>query len=307
MMKSDACSVLADREPLAGSAPFARAWLVVEHPGPWGRQALTDSGLPEAVVQHISEAEAQSPLRFLAARRIDHDRRHGESSHSRRVWLAHCDPRSGETHTVTIDDLQQILEWDLIALTAGRFPEVGERLNEPVEFICTHSKRDSCCAVLGRERTAQVPSTLYDRVWECSHLGGHRFAATSVFLPSGRVYGRLPRLDSAHGAHTKELIEPDPQHLRGSSYLPPALQAAEAAVRIQAHLTESETLGVEEVRSAGDCVTALVTGPEGQEWHVVCEADTFTSPASCGASTQERTFWRAKVVEERHARGNRIQ
>ena len=304
MIKADACSVLADREPLAGSAPFARAWLVVEHPGPWGRQALTDSRLPEAVVQHISEAEAQSPLRFLAARRIDHDRRLGESSLSRRVWLAHCDPRSGETRTVTIDDLQQILEWDLAALTEGRFPDVGERLDEPVEFICTHSKRDSCCAVLGRERIAQVPPPLHDRVWECSHLGGHRFAATSVFLPSGRVYGRLPRSDSAH---TWELAEPDPQHLRGSSYLPPALQAAEAAVRIQAHLTEFDNLGVEEVRSAGDFVTALVTGLEGQEWYVVCEADTFTSPASCGASTQERTIWRAQVVEGGHASGNRIQ
>jgi hypothetical protein len=304
MIKADACSVLADREPLAGSAPFGRAWLVVEHPGPWGRQALTDSGLPEAVVQHICEAEAQSPIRFLAARRIDHDRRHGESSLSRRVWLAHCDPRSGETRTVTIDDLQQIVEWDLIALTAGRFPDVGERLHEPVEFICTHSKRDSCCAVLGRERAAHVPPTLYDRVWECSHLGGHRFAATSVFLPSGRVYGRLPRSDSAH---TSELTEPDPRHLRGSSYLPPALQAAEAAVRIQAHLTASDALNLEELDSTANGVTALVTGHENQEWHVVCEAHTFTSPASCGASTQDRTIWRAKVVEERHAGGHRIQ
>jgi hypothetical protein len=304
MIKDDACSVLADREPLAGSAPFARAWLVVEHPGPWGRQALTDSGIPEAVVHHISQAEAQSPLRFLAARRIDHDRRHGESGSGRRVWLAHCDPQRGHTRTVTIDNLEQILEWDLAALTDGRFPGIGERLNEPIEFICTHSKRDSCCAVLGRERIANVPQKLYDRVWECSHLGGHRFAATSVFLPSGRVYGRLPRSGSAQ---TGELREPDPQHLRGSSYLPPALQAAEAAVRIQAHLAEADTLIVKEGHSAGDSVTALVTGHQGQQWHVVCEPDTFTSPASCGTATQDRTIWRASVVEGSHAGGNRIE
>lgn len=304
MIKADACSVLADREPLAGSAPFARAWLVVEHPGPWGRQALTDSGIPEAVVQHISHAEAQSPLRFLAARRIDHDRRHGESSLSRRVWLAHCDPRRGHTRTVVIDDLEQILEWDLTALSDGRFPVIGERLDKPIEFICTHSKRDSCCAVLGRERIKDVPTKLYDRVWECSHLGGHRFAATSVFLPSGRVYGRLTRSDSPH---TGELSEPDPRHLRGPSYLPPALQTAEAAVRIHAHLTESDILSVEEVHSAGDSVTVLVTGHEGQEWRVVSEADTFNSPASCGAATQGRTIWRARVVEGSHVDGNRIE
>lgn len=304
MIKDDACSVLAAREPLAGTAPFARAWLVVEHPGPWGRHALTDSGIPESVVHHISRAQDESPIRFLAARRIDHDRRHGESSSTRRVWLAHCDSNGGDTRIATIDSLEQILDWDLPALTHGHFPAVGQRLDHTMEFICTHSKRDSCCAVLGRERTAVVPPTLYDRVWECSHLGGHRFAATSLFLPSGRVYGRLP---APKAPLQGVLSEPDPRHLRGSSYLPPALQAAEAAVRVQARLTESDALSVEETHSSDSSLEVRVSDRNGRTWRVQCQADTFLSPASCGASFEERAIWRPGLIEGSTSRGDRIE
>lgn len=30
-----------------------------------------------------------------------------------------------------------------------------------------------------------------DRVWECSHLGGHRFSPTVLSSPVSAVYGRL--------------------------------------------------------------------------------------------------------------------
>lgn len=297
MIREDACSVLATGEPLAGSAPYARAWLVVEHPGPWGRQALTDSGIPDAVVHHISRAEAASPLRFLAARRLDHDRRQGQMHSDRRVWLAVCDATGGQTRTTTIEHLEQILDWNLIALSEGRFPIVGDRLSEPVEFICTHSKRDSCCAVLGRQRIMSVPKTLHDKVWECSHLGGHRFAATSLFLPSGRLYGRLPRYSFPF---VEAVNEPDPSHLRGPSYLAPALQAAECAVRIDAHLKPTDVVDVVERESSGGSVLAQVIDRANRHWLVSCQVDTFTSPASCGASDDERIIWRADITEVRN-------
>jgi hypothetical protein len=301
MIKDDACSMLAGLEPLAGSAPIARAWLVVEHPGPWGRQALTDSGIPDDVVAHISHAETESPLRFLAARQIDHDRRHASPTAPRRVWLAHCSAEEGQTRTTTIDSLEQLLDWDLSALADGDFPITGDRVEEPIEFICTHSKRDSCCAVLGRERIASVPPALHKRVWECSHLGGHRFAATSLFLPSGRVYGRLSHHEAALAGSLKE---PNPLHLRGPSYLPPALQAAETAVRIDAQLSGTDAISVVTRQSTDRNVEAQVTASNGQTWLVVCEADAFASPASCGALAEKRTIWRASIIEGSQARGD---
>ena len=33
------------------------------------------------------------------------------------------------------------------------------------------------------------------RTWECTHLGGHRFAGNMVCLPDGVVYGRVTPAD----------------------------------------------------------------------------------------------------------------
>lgn len=296
MIGSDACSVLAQSEPLAGSAPFASAWLVVEHPGPWGRDALTDSGIPESVVHHIEAAVSASPVRFLAARRFMRSRPRGSDNTSRLVWLAFVNPDGGQTRRTMIDSWEQLLEWDLAALAKGVFPVRGEPVIEPIEFVCTHSKRDTCCAVLGRERASGVPARSRDYVWECSHLGGHRFAATSLFLPSGRLYGRLASRVSTVG---ESILEPTAEHLRGPSYLPPFLQAAECAARIDARLSGTDTLRVEVSESGEDSMVATVRCNDGREWVVRCVKDSVTSPASCGEPARDRSIWNTHILERR--------
>lgn len=294
MIRDDACSLQAAAEPLAGTAPNARAWLILEHPGRWGRDALTESNIPAPVVAHISQAQANAPIRFLAARRIGEDRRLQANASTRLVWMAYCDAQFGQTRTTTIEDIEEILEWDLTALANGRFPVDGEPLTELTEFICTHSKRDSCCAVLGRERIASVPLELRRQVWECSHLGGHRFAATSLFLPSGRMYGRL----SSYQGDQRVVTEPDPRKLRGPSYVPPPLQAAECVVRATEHLPPTEILVVVESQATSSSVLVEVTSQSQQRWIVECTPDTFTSAASCGAQALPRSIWRANILTE---------
>lgn len=295
-MRIDSCSVVASAEPLAGSSPFAQAWIVVEHPGPWGRDALTDSGIPETVIHHVEEAEAASPIRFLAARSLDHDRRGDGAIFRRHVWLAYCHPARGETRMTIIDNLEQILEWDLQSMATGHLPRIGHTVNEPIEFVCTHSKRDTCCAVLGRDRVASVPKHLRTQVWECSHLGGHRFAATSLFLPSGRLYGRL----AEHCATTSgPECEPHPRHLRGPSYLPAPLQAAECAVRIEADLMPTTELQVSIREESDAAVVAEVSTSSGERWLVRCEPHSVTSPASCGAESTSRSTWQPTLIERR--------
>ena len=292
--RPDACSLLAGDEPLAGSAPLAVAWLVVEHPGPWGHDALTESAIPESVVQHISKAQTQSPLRFLAARSTDQDRRQQRALTRRHIWIAHCQASGSQTRVVEINNLEELLDWDLTSISEGLFPVTGAQIDSPLEFVCTHSKRDTCCAVLGRARVAAVPDHLRTRVWECSHLGGHRFAATSLFLPSGRLYGRLSGYSPNGHDHVRE---PSPEHLRGPSYLDPALQSAECVVRIEQQLTDEHILVVTVLDALDSSVFCDVTSSDGGNWTVVAEREIFVSPASCGAQDQERSIWRARIIE----------
>lgn len=290
-MTDAACSELARPEPLAGTAPYARGWLVVEHPGAWGRDALRDSGIEPSVVAHVAAAK-DTGLRFLAARRIGADRRGGGASTARRVWLAWCEPTHQVFRTATVESLEQLLEWDLDRFPEGVLPPNTEELTTAMEFICTHSRRDACCAIAGRARVASVPAHLHDLVWECSHLGGHRFAATSLFLPSGRLYGRL-----ANYVGTEEIVsEPPPSALRGPSYLPEELQAAECAVRVQGDLPATQNL---DVRSTSEPGVIEVTSSLGIHWLVACEPDTFSSPVSCGVEAKQRTMWRTRIIERR--------
>ncbi len=303
-MTPESCSGLAREEPLPGTAPYARAWLVLEHPGPWGRDALTDSGLPDRLVEHIARAQLEAPFRFLAARRIGEDRRHAPASTARpfprRVWLASCDAHDPITRTTRIAEVEEILDWDLVALGEGVVPAIGQRVEQPLEFVCTHSKRDACCAIWGRERVASVPADRREQVWECSHLGGHRFAATSLFLPSGRLYGRLREYHEYPRNSDEGIVEPNPMHLRGPSYLTAPLQAAECLVRQHASVTYAQPLDVIDLESKHDRVIAKVQDATERSWLVHCQIESFTSPASCGGRPEERVTWHARFTDDHH-------
>jgi hypothetical protein len=70
-------------------------------------------------------------------------------------------------------------------------------------------------------------------VWECTHVGGDRFAPNVVVLPDGFYYGNLTP-DSAVdtvSAHLAGAIVTD--NLRGMAGPPPAVQAAVIAAHAQ--------------------------------------------------------------------------
>lgn len=65
-------------------------------------------------------------------------------------------------------------------------------LTDPFFIVCTNGKKDKCCAKFGfpvfrfLEDVSEV-----GKVWECTHIGGDRFAANIVYLPFGIYYGRI--------------------------------------------------------------------------------------------------------------------
>ena len=63
---SDAARVRAD--PLAGSAPPAQRWLLLEHPGPWRTDAIAGAGIDPDVLSTLVD-RAGSTTRILLIRR----------------------------------------------------------------------------------------------------------------------------------------------------------------------------------------------------------------------------------------------
>jgi hypothetical protein len=61
--------------------------------------------------------------------------------------------------------------------------------------VCAHGRHDQCCATRGRLVATLLARREGPAVWECSHIGGDRFAATLLLFPHGINYGWADTLD----------------------------------------------------------------------------------------------------------------
>jgi hypothetical protein len=215
---ADAARMRAD--PLAGSAPPAQRWLLLEHPGPWRIDAVTGAGIDPGVLSTLAD-KAGSTTRIVLARRPGRiDRR------APRSWiLAGLDAETVTGPWRNDSDLLHAAD----ALLHGSSPTIRQRL-DPVILVCTHGVHDVCCALRGRPVAAALAARWPALVWECSHIGGDRFAPNVVLLPDGFYYGNLePNTATATvEAHLAGTVVPD--HLRGMARFLPPVQAAAVAM-----------------------------------------------------------------------------
>ena len=307
------CSLdsLRAEEPLAGTAPFARAWIVVESPGPWGRDALEGSALPDDVRQHLMRAKAAG-VTVLLARHPDRPERRGHAD--RHVWVARSAAGGMLLRHGVVDDLQPLAGWDLDAIAAGSLPAFGAVTREPLLLVCTHSRRDQCCAVNGRALLTALLDGATDsqraRIWESSHIGGHRFAPVTLSLPSGAVHGRLAVEQAADLRLRNDEDRVAIENLRGRSGFLAPCQAAAGAVRRLSGADGVDDLdvlrvidgravpvsdGIVEVNSA----VTEVRHRDGRAWRVLVERVALeqSRAESCGAEPVPVHAWQVTSLE----------
>src|SRR5688572_14176272 len=278
------CSVRAQvrgDSPVA-SAPPAQRWLLIEQPGPWGREALLESRFDAAVAPELAARARAEHVRLLLVRRPG-----GRLTDSLARW-AYADARPG----------REGLWWstraaDADLLTAPWDGSVGEPASGPTYLVCTHGGHDACCALLGRPLARALPAPGSADVWECSHLGGDRFAANVLVLPHGFYYGQVPG-DGAEIVAAHERGQVALPWLRGRAGVPPAGQAAQQRARTELGLLAVDDLPVLGVRALtgpgaeverwtvtmagphGDVVATVESRPSDAAAHLTCRA---THPA----------------------------
>jgi hypothetical protein len=222
------CAALSIRrhEPVHATASRVRRWVVVEQPGPWGRDALFESRLDHLVARTLHAQGRRHGARIVLARRP----RWAPLGERRRVHLARTAPEGGWIEQLDVDN-RALAALDLSILDSPTAPGVGERGPAALTLVCTNGRHDPCCADFGRPVVRALAAAGVDDVWECSHIGGDRFAANVVSLPTGIYLGRVPPERAVEIVHDvgKGLITLD--HYRGRCCFPPIVQAAEIAVR----------------------------------------------------------------------------
>lgn len=218
-------------EPLHGTAPErAASWLLLEHPGPWPSVGWpVDLPAPAAGLLAAAAGLSVRPQLIRPVR--------GRTPHRLTVVVASCRLGRRWLEARELSDPRELAELDLGALAEGRAPGFGDLSEEPVVLVCTHGKRDVCCARLGRPLVRALEEQLPGRVWETTHLGGDRFAPNVVTLPHGSYHGgamaeAAPELAAA--ALGGEVIL---RYLRGTAGLPAAAQAAEYFIRRELGVT----------------------------------------------------------------------
>ena len=188
-----------DAEPIIGTAPTDTDYLLVEAPGPWGRDAIVENRLPEVVRDHLGTLG----LKVLLVRTYD-----GGSGPGTRVFRARLASAGGsfEVTTTVLERAEDLVGLDL----AGLAPYDG-----PLWLVCTNGKRDRCCAEIGRPIAGLLDARWPGATWETTHLGGHRFSGTLLALPSGLTLGRLDTVTAVGACEAVERGEVPPDVCRG--------------------------------------------------------------------------------------------
>ena len=268
-------------EPLAGTAPQAQIWILVEQPGPWGRKALHDSQLPIGVAESLRSLDAQHDIKVLLVRHPSRPSR--SDAVDRYVWVSRSDGNVSElfqAHLAGVADLEALSFTEVASGALGsEFRQIPQRF----AFVCTHSGRDACCAVLGRGLIDQAlpdfTGSESQQVWECSHIGGHRFAPTALLAPINTVVGRC----DAHTIHawveTEHVVA---RNIRGASWLDPHAQAAHAYILATHSELQPNSVHVELATERSD--TYRVRASDGRQWMVRVTSTQLpaTRPESCG-------------------------
>lgn len=217
----------------AGTAPPARNWFLVEQDGGWAATAWAGLDMADDAKEQLQEVLEDAEARLMLIRRPG---RSGDDDASGRRWCVIQKQTAGEPRVVWG---RAATDADLVA-AAGLFadPETAvERIADPgaglpgprILLVCTHGRKDVCCAVRGRPVAARAAELWPNAAWECTHTGGDRFAGNLIVLPDGACYGGLDP-DDVEGivtAHVEGRIEPG--HLRGPSGHRPPVQAAMVA------------------------------------------------------------------------------
>jgi hypothetical protein len=160
------------------SAARVDVWILVELPITWGHDPLYDAAIPEAVRQSLLTA-----VRTITRSRIVFIRRRVECLGPVRVYIARSSPRPG----LSVHDAASIDE--VAGLDFATMVREARPPAKPLVLVCTHGQHDSCCGRRGYPLYDALRSRDDLDVWQCSHIGGDRFAANALALPWGIYYG----------------------------------------------------------------------------------------------------------------------
>lgn len=316
--KADLCAK-PTAEKLPGTAKAAKLILAVEFFRGWGRDILDGEALGKELAGELKAFLKANKAELHFIRRPGRAGQERAKLGTRQLFIAWADAeRAGyepdQPYTPILEEAEVKSTRDILKLDLskpGANPQ-AKRVERNVLLICTHARRDRCCAIFGRPVAAELSKDFHE-VWESSHTKGHRFAPSMILLPSNYSFGRLTSDEARRmleGAREQRLTF---HNNRGRGTLTPPAQVAELEVArrllgdgIEPRLNDFATQQIdsrvereaegEKIKLARAEVQHL---PSRRRFHVELEQ---TKPievlTSCGDKPKKQRGWQAHTVKE---------
>jgi hypothetical protein len=261
------CSAISSArdEPLAGTASRIDHWILVEYRGPWHRDVIGGSLLSAELKAHLREQlSSLAHSRLLFVRKPERRALRG-----RRVFFGSSRPGVERLFELEVEHQDDLRELDFVA-ALERGETDGVSPSSSLFVVCTHGKRDACCARHGRPLyEALCDAVDPETVWQSTHVGGDRFAGNVVILPDGLYYGRVAPADVAGLLAARADGRVDLDRYRGRSRYSFAVQSAEHWIRERTGLTGVDDLILVGVVRGEDGVTTVRFRTNGSAIHEV--------------------------------------
>lgn len=176
-----------DSEPLPGTAKPGLTYVLFEWPHKWSHDVLDGDTFGDELTEKLKAHMQRYNATLLLIR---HPTREGRQIEDHHVYLVFADQAA--TEVLHVDGPEEILDLDL----SGPGQNSAKSRTKPLVLVCTHAKRDMCCAIKGRPIVNELVEKYpfgqgNDVVWETSHIKGHRFAATMLLMPWAYSFGRM--------------------------------------------------------------------------------------------------------------------
>ena len=182
-------------ETLAGSFKPADTFFLIESNlpdyGGWSGSIVKAAGAAGEFAPILKHLKRAPRAKILFIRRPRGDGKH--------FFVAVCNQAEPKIYQAELADYADLLQLDIASLAADAAPRLGAREMTEIDelyTVCTNGRHDPCCAAFGApvyQSMTQVAGV--ERVWQTTHIGGHRMAATLIAFPQGIVYGHLDPAD----------------------------------------------------------------------------------------------------------------
>ena len=250
------CSTISAQagEALFGTVSQTKFYLLLEYNGSWEEKALAKSSIPEEVKQRLTEVSKNLPgSKVLLIKRGS-----TPPAGPLHFFLAAAGKNFSRLYRFQLNSYVEILDLDLTAIFQGAPGYQPYLQSDPLYLVCTNGRRDLCCSRFGFPVYEALKKLVGGAAWECTHVGGHRFAANLLHLPQAVLYGRVQPQDTAALVEQIQSGKMRLENLRGRTVYPEVVQAADYFLRQQ-----TGELGLE----AFQLVEAVEIEPEHWQVH----------------------------------------